>query len=636
MGTLREGESATDPITLNLGSNNLSWGATTAGGGFSANVSWAEVSHTEDASVDVDEDGSYEINHVGTLSPGSIQTFDAPGLTRSTSQLGVATNNATEVAVEAQYCEVTQTENPTVEVNGHETSELGQLTDGETVQLDTDPSWINSGTNRINVSLGDGTLSADAPQSEVDLDYQHESVDNQTVQYTAQRWTERYNVSRTWLSDQTSASLTIPFKDTVLSIRDVEKRVGSNDWTELQSSDYALDGSRLTVQLGSINKNTEVGVRVNASRVRVNNGSIHVQEATEQGRKLDTQIAIDEWSEDSYIQLPQREDNLIAYAYNESWSGPTDEMRVTADGERRLRLPNALEGGQTRIATIPVEAAPETGDVVISVGQPSATEPKFVVQPGQTQGDDVDFTFTGAADGTDYILYSQSNGIVRDSGTAQSPLTLSDDDSDETLQFLVDEGEVGGPDDDTGGPLTLGNAPAVAVAQAQANPLGALLVAIIALTVLLGAYWAAKRRRRPRKGWLGDIASFVSTEVVLIGLSIIGIVAALRFNVLALPRPALFVGAVFGIELLGYLLLRYFGYFDWKIYGAASAIVAIASTQILVPEAVEQLLGSNALARTLPLVAAFGMYILYRAVEGWRRGQVTEIVVGGSGGDDQN
>ncbi|RXK46162.1 hypothetical protein [Halorientalis pallida] len=89
----------------------------------------------------------------------------------------------------------------------------------------------------------------------------------------------------------------------------------------------------------------------------------------------------------------------------------------------------------------------------------------------------------------------------------------------------------------------------------------------------------------------------MSTEVVLIGLLITGIVPALRFNVLALPRPALFVGTVFGIEMVGYLLLRYSGYFDWKTYDAALALVAIASTQILVPEAVEQLLGSNTITR---------------------------------------
>ncbi|RXK46161.1 hypothetical protein EAF64_20535 [Halorientalis pallida] len=97
---------------------------------------------------------------------------------------------------------------------------------------------------------------------------------------------------------------------------------------------------------------------------------------------------------------------------------------MTTDGVRWLGLPNALEWGQTRITTIPVEATPQTGEVTLSVGRPSATEPKFVVQPGQTQGDEVDFTFTGAADGTDYILYSYTQDIVRDPGTAQSPLML--------------------------------------------------------------------------------------------------------------------------------------------------------------------------------------------------------------------
>jgi len=638
-GILRAGETASVSLSsLDLGTNTVGWTSTADGTGFEANVSVDEVTVTEDPAVDVDSDGTYEISHVGTISPGSTTTYDASSLLRSTSSLDVQTNNASEVLVEAQYREVTKTASPSVEVNGNTTSGPAMLNDGEQSQLSTDPDWVRSETNRINVSLGTGSLSADAPQLEVDLDYTHESVDNQTVSYEAQRWTERYNVSRTWLSDQNSAYLTIPFKDTVLSIRDVEKRVGSNSWTDLQNGDYSFSNGDLTVQLGSIQKNTEVGVRVNASRVRVNNGELRVTVPTPVGRTLDTQIVIESWHDDSYIELPQRDPNLVAYAYNESWSGPVDDMRVTADGERRLRLPNALAQGQTNIATVPVEADPVSGDVVVSVGSPSSTEPQFTVLPGTTNGDTVEFTFTGAADGTDYLLYSNSEGIVRDSGTASSPITLTDDDSAETLQFLVDEGDLSsGPDDGGGGSsgIGFGSAPSVSVQEAQANPLGTILVVILALVILLGAYWAVRRRERPVRGLVGDVATFISTEVVLIGLTILGIVLALRFNVLALPEPALFVAAVFAIEVGGYLLLRYFGLFDLRVYIAASFIVLVAVVQLLAPGVFREIAGSQSLTRLLPLVLAAVLYLVYRVIQTWRRGQVTNIVISGESGGSE-
>lgn len=132
-------------------------------GGFGANLTWDETIHIEYASIDLASDGSYEISHVRTITPGSSATCDASEIGLSTASPNVATNNNSEVRVEVQYREVTQTEKPTVKMKGQQTRELGKLTDDETVQVNTDPSWINSGTNRINVSLRDGTLSADAP-----------------------------------------------------------------------------------------------------------------------------------------------------------------------------------------------------------------------------------------------------------------------------------------------------------------------------------------------------------------------------------------------------------------------------------------------------------------------------------------
>jgi len=627
-GVLRAGETATKSVTgLSLGSNSLSWGATTAGGGYEANLSWDEVTHTEDPSVDTDGDGTYEINHVGVIDPGTTKTYSAD-LSRLTDSLTIATNNGSEVLVEAQYRERTQTADPAIEVNGNTTDYPGQIPDGEKHQLTTDPAWVQDGTNRVNVSLGSGSLSADAPQLEVGLEYRHESVDNQSVTYTEQRWTSRYNVSRTWLSDQESAYLSIPVKSTVLQIRDVQKRVDGNAWGDLQPSDYELNGSRLRVQLGSISKNTKVAVRVNASRVRVTNGSIQVLDPTDKGFTLDTRFKIESWSDGGSIQLPARDRDLIAYAYNESWTAPSDSLRVTSDGTRTLRLPQAVTGGTTRVSTIPVAANPQTGDVVIQVGSPSSTEPKFVVKPGQLSGDTVDYTFVGANDGTKYLLYSQTEDIVKDSGTASSPLTLTDDDSAETLQFLVDDGSV---TSDGGGGGGGGGFPSIAPVQEvkQGTPLGWAIVGVLSLLTLAGLYWLIKRRQRPVRGIPGEIADFLSTRVVLLGLGVLTVVAAINFHILDLPPQFLAVGGLVALVLGSAVALRRFGLWDLRIFAAVGFIVLVLGTQLLAPEFFVQLGGSETFQRFALLLGGLGLYLVYRAIKAYRASKTTVIQVTG-------
>lgn len=220
----------------------------------------------------------------------------------------------------------------------------------------------------------------------------------------------------------------------------------------MSSSNYNLDGTTLTVQLGDLAAGDKVEVRTTGRKVTVTNGAITVLDATKTGNRLDTKIQIDSWSSDAHIGLGGSPDaRRIHYAYKESWSSPNEYTRFKDSGAQQLYLPNAQAGGDARISTIPVKTTVQSGDAEIKVPNPKTSEPEFTVSPGATSGDTVEYTFVSAKDDTKYLLWSETNGIQRDSGTANSPLTLEDDDSAETLVFLLDDGTSTSSDGGGGG-----------------------------------------------------------------------------------------------------------------------------------------------------------------------------------------
>jgi len=149
------------------------------------------------------------------------------------------------------------------------------------------------------------------------------------------------------------------------------------------------------------------------------------------------------------------------------------------------------------VRTIPVTVRPASGEVEVSVREPSTTEPQFSVSPGVQDGDTVEFTYLNASDDTHYVLRSMTRGIVVDDGTANSPLTLEDDDSDETLVFELDpvsndEGSgVVGPVDVPSGD----------------SPLSSPTVVVIAWGLLTAGFFLLQRR-------LGEGAKGVRVPVV--------------------------------------------------------------------------------------------------------------------------
>jgi hypothetical protein len=253
--------------------------------------------------------------------------------------------------------------------------------------------------------------------------------------------------------------------------------------------------------------------------------------------------------------VPQQgEYNLVHYTYQESWTGTDSEVTVEADGEQRLYMPAGTAGGTTQVTTLPVSAEPATGEVVVSVPDShSNTEPSFQVSPGSNVGNDVQYTFVEAQDGESYILYDTSAEIVLDDGTANSPLTLSDDDSESTLQFQIDDGSTstdGGGDGSSALP-----GPVPESADSFINSIPVVLVAAVVLIVGLFVLFR-------RMGWTDDGGVLPINDVLglatgLIAFVVIDYVSG-RVLTQALGVTLEQVGPLAGI--IGTLLLAWYGY----------------------------------------------------------------------------
>ncbi|MFC7248260.1 hypothetical protein ACFQJ5_16635 [Halomicroarcula sp. GCM10025324] len=516
-GILRSGETATVTATgLPVGSTTLETDA--AGGIVDYTVSADGTYHTEDPAVDVDGDGVTEAGYSGILSPGQTATAALPSVSRSTTDVELAVASGSVTTAEVTYTERTETEDVTVYVNDNSTDYFGRLGDGNTTSLATDSAWVREGTNNVTLTLSE--QSADAPATQVNLSYSHEIQDKQTVTYTAEQLTSRYVVNRTYAENTDAATVTIPFERSVYEVRDLEQRTDGGAWQDVDPADYTLENTTLTVELGSVSSGSKVSVRSNGSLARVNNGSIKVVQPSVRSGTLDSRVKLTDWAQDSYLRMPEGAER-VHYAYDEPWPGEENEYAVVhANGSQQLHLATNEAGSEFQLSTVPVTAEPVTGEVRLSVSDgPDMSEPTVEVAPGDSIGDEVAFTFVDAKDDQKYVLYSTSNDVVRDSGTANSPLTLSDDDSDETLQFQeenqtastsggsnslmsrVPMGPVSAPEEGIPVPLIVGVLLLIALAVLvrrfeflslpSSVPTGTLPIAAAALVVFYIADWAS-------------------------------------------------------------------------------------------------------------------------------------------------
>jgi len=618
---------------------------------------------TNDATLDVSVKSSPATNLDATTASGSSVTFGdfSKGETK-TKEIDISsTDSSVDLSgsgvisgAELKMQERSETVDPTIEVNGQTTSYSGTLSDGSTTSLSTDTTWLQSGTNRVNVSVGDGTLSADAPTPEVGLDYSHDATDKVATSYEKTTWLEKYNVSKTYASDRSAATLTIPHQSEVLSIQRVEMRTNGGSWSSVSSSDYSLSKTELTVQLGSVAAGDEVEVRTTGALPDVNNGAITVKSPTTPGEKLDSRIAIDTWNSDSYIAVPQTGDwNRVHVTKNATWDTEED-VRVQGNGEQRLRLPLAGSADETNITTVPLEASPTNGDVTISVESTDPTKPEWTVGPGQSSGDDVEYTFINASDGESYVLYSETNQIGVDSGTASSPLTLTDDDDSETLTFLIDDSA---SSSSSGGGAVAGVLETRTPTDGNIFPLIGIALAIGALLVVSrsdeqvtqageGAASSVESTAEaipvlgPALGGLvGGLVragaqlfrAVLGNQTVAVAVSLAIAIAGVQAGVVTLPAGSLVIAAVAAVAGLSFIGLREFGEFTtqrWVIIVVSTTVVAlqVLSEQSLLTAIVE--------SQAWPILAAGGLYLAYQFVQGIRAPDTEQTIVIDGSSDD--
>jgi hypothetical protein len=287
-GQLADGETQSQSVSLVKDSQTVAF---SAGGSQQVvyNLTADEITATNDPGVDLDNDGTFDITYVGTLQDGETVTKEAAGIDTQTSTIPVTTQNS-EVAVRVKLRERTQTQDVEVSINGQTTSYSGTLTDGETTSIQTDPAWIEEGTNQVDVTIGAG--GGEAPPPEAGFEYRHDSLDQQSVDYEAEAWSERYNVSKTFGGARSNAELTIPFAGEVLAVRSIERQQDDGSWSDVGPANYNLNGTELTVDLGSVSDSETVAVRATGSKARVSGGEIQVTEPTVAGNTLDSKVKL--------------------------------------------------------------------------------------------------------------------------------------------------------------------------------------------------------------------------------------------------------------------------------------------------------------------------------------------------------
>ncbi|NEU56757.1 hypothetical protein [Halorussus sp. MSC15.2] len=559
----------------------------------------------------------------GNLSGGQTKTQE---LDISTSASSLSFDGSGMVDATLRMRERQRTESPTLNVNGDVIADYsGTLADSETVSFMPNESVIQSGTNTVNVTVG-SSVGADAPTPEVDVAYQHDAKSTFSVDYSAEKLSVRYEVGRNFSSSQSDISMTIPFDNTVYGMRDVEKRVNGGSWTAVASSNYRItDANELVADIGSVSKGDTVEVRANGSRVETYNMSITVERATAKGNKLDSKLSIDSISENGHLRFASSgESKKIVYPMNESWDSADGYATIQSNGQQDLSLPNAPEGGTFRVQTIPVKATPNQGDVEVSVSEPRQEEPQFYVRPGDAPSDTVEFTYLNAKPDTKYLLYSKSNGVVRDSGTANSPVTLTDDDSAERLVFRVDDSGSSGPSNSDG--WTDGFPPPGQFAKQSASG-GNLPVVLLVSGLGIAVLWYARSRYRGASGVTGLFGRALSSNVVLGSLvvAVVGVGGAV--GGVSLPPGAGLLLLVTGVPLATYLGLRRTGQYSHVAFGAVTAVALILGLQLLGGNVVSSVLSN--LGPSMPIIAIGGLYVVYKAVKAYRRGKTVKLSVRG-------
>jgi hypothetical protein len=305
------------------------------------------------------------------------------------------------------------------------------------------------GKNTVDVTVGDGSLSSDAPDPAVDLEYRHGTQDTIQTTYSSTGWREQYEVNTTYASTQENPTLEVPFASNVYNVDQLESRIDGGSWSSVPSERYSLDGNTLLVELqdgdtdGDVDAGTTVGVRVTGHRVRVESGEITVTDPTTPGEPLDAEITVESASDGFGIGVEgDPRGKRIHYAYGSSWDNADPYARVDADGDQTLRFPQVSVGGKFHVTTVPVQVLPRTGEARVRVEDPD--QPTLEISRGDSAGDTLELHYLSAEAGQMYEVYSVPRNRVMDTAQADgTKVVLVEDDSNEVLAIREGSGSSG-------------------------------------------------------------------------------------------------------------------------------------------------------------------------------------------------
>lgn len=477
-------------------------------GSWSTNAGGWDIWLVGNAPQDLTASSETTSTELGNFTDGETKEVDI-NLGAGDSSLDFSSSSGGSLDYTLEMKERTQTVDPGVELNSCSVNHTGTLAEGETVTKTINQSCVDEGENTVNVTIGDGTLSSDAPTPQVGLDYSHDVVTNQSVDYNAEAWSERYAVSKTWSEDTANATLRVPWaSERVIAVRSVNVEYYDENG-DLQSSttspDYTHENGVLVVELGDVPAGWETRVEADGSKIQVVNGSVKLLQPTNAGDSMDSKIEITDHSEGFAIDVSGTDEGaLVHYLANESWTDPSETAVIDNGGaDQRIRVPGANSGSTAWVRTAPLEVEPQN-DVVVTVVDPN--EPRFRISPGASEGDSYKVTWLNAKSGETYELVSVTrDGFVIDKADANSPVVLEDDEDDsETLiiRLFESDGSDGGADSSGAPPLD--NA-------AGENPITSPLILIpLGALTLLGLSVGARRTGAGR--WV----AFAGTGLVFV------------------------------------------------------------------------------------------------------------------------
>jgi len=594
--------------------------------GTTTTANWDDIQtnapETTDPSIDTDGDGNADASYSGNLSVGEEVTKEVSSLSVDDTSADISTTQGF-VSIDIDKKDRTVTSDPVVELNGETTSYSGTLADGETVSLSADNASLVDGTNKVNVSTNSPSS---GPASLVGLEYRHGAETTVEATVDESTWSQTSNVSKTWVDDRANATATIPMNDRVVGIRDVEVRYNESSWESVPESDYTLDGTDLTVQLGDVADGETTEVRATGSKVRVTDGTITVLEPTTSSDTLNTKIQVDDAGADFALSVDETVfADRVHYAENATWGEWTGEARFQSSGEQTVTLPDATAGAEANVRTWPVEVAPTSGNVTVPEISGDRTEPAFTVRGDGNS--EVDYTFVDAADSTPYVLYSQTNEIVRDEGLASSPITLTDDNGDETLIFLVDDD---GTSSSSGSTSSVGGGAVMESATGGFTALQALIpsgqTALIGLALLGGLFVVGRRsgvitpeRQQAATSAAGSALGTVNSLVeraldneIVVGALILG-GGAFVLGTDFLPEQTRLIVGLAAAPVAMYLALQQFGRFDFRIWAGSTAVIALLGLNVLAPGFFQTI------AEEAGIIIVIGaIYLGYRAISAYR------------------